>query len=201
MSINFNSRLLTIMFCVIILFSSIGLFTLWNFNSELNRVINEQNGKLSNLKTTILNLNYTLMTYQTIVKELNHTVAVDDHIQRSYRNLFFSNITPPITKPDAVRIALSYGNWTQETLSGKPITATLKWIVVERVEGGPIYVFESIIEVTQPSSDYSPKQEGSHVFRYAWQVVVAFTKPSDVEYWVDASTGEVFTSPAFFYPK
>jgi hypothetical protein len=147
-----------------------------------------------------MNLNYTSRTYQTLVNELNHTVAVDNLVQHSYRNLFFSNLTPPVTKPDAVRIALNYGNWTEEKLSGKMITATLKWIVVSHVEGRTS-VFESIMEVTQPRGDYSPKQEGDLVFRYAWQVVVVFAKPSDAEYWVDASNGEVFTSSMFFYPS
>jgi hypothetical protein len=109
-------------------------------------------------------------------------------------DLFFSTVNPPITKPEAVRIALNYGNWTQEKLSGKPITAVLKWIIVSHFDGH-ISVFELNREVTQPKDDYSPKQEGELVFRYAWQVVVAFTEPYDTEYWVDASTGEVFTSP------
>jgi hypothetical protein len=200
MSINYNTKLIPIMFCAIVLIFSIGLFTLWNHNGELNRVIYVQNGKLSNLTTTIMNLNYTSRTFQNLVNELNHTVAVDNLVQQSYRNLFFSNITPPVTKPDAVRIALNHGNWTEEKLSGKMITATLKWIVVSHVEGRT-YVFESIMEVTQPRDDYSPRQEGDLVFRYAWQVVVAFAIPSDAEYWVDVSNGEVFTSSMFFYPS
>ena len=200
MSINYTTKLIIVLFSATILILGIGSFTLWNQNSELNRVIHEQNRKLSSFNTTIMELNHTLRTYHTLVNELNHTVAVDSLIQQGYRDLFFSNMTPPITKPDAVRIALNYANWTDEELSGKMITATLKWIVVSHVEGHT-YVFESIREVTYPTDDYSPKYEGDLIFRYAWQVVVASAKPSDLEYWVDASTGEFFTSPAFFHPN
>jgi len=200
MSINYTTKLIILLFSATILILSIGSFTLWNHNSELNRVIYEQNRKLSSFNMTIMELNHTLRTYQTLVNELNHTVAVDSLIQQGYRDLFFSNIIPPITKPDAVRIALNYANWTDEELSGKMITATLKWIVVSNIEGHTS-VFESIRDVTQPRDDYSPKYEGGLVFRYAWQVVVAFVIPSDLEYWVDASTGEFFTSSAFFHPN
>jgi hypothetical protein len=200
MSINYTTKLIIVLFSATILILSIGSFTLWNHTSELNRVIYEQNRKLSSFNMTIMELNHTLRTYQTLVNELNRTVAVDSLIQQGYRDLFFSNITPPITKLDAVRIALNYANWTDEELSGKMITATLKWIVVSHFEGHT-YVFESIREVTYPKDDYSPEYEGGLVFRYAWQVVVAFAKPSDLEYWVDASNGEFFTSSAFFHPN
>jgi cell division protein FtsL len=192
---------LIIVLSITAIFLNNELITLRNSNNELNRITNEQNAQLSKLNATIMNLRYTVIRDENNIKELNHTVVTDDLIQRGYRNLFFSNVTPPITKPDAVRRALNYGNWTEDKLTGKVIAATLQWVVFESTEGNLIYGFASIEEVTQPRDDYSPIQEGNLVFRYVWKVEVMFVHPVDVEYYVDASNGEVFITPTYLEPN
>jgi hypothetical protein len=142
-----------------------------------------------------------------------------DELYRSYDELdqtYLSTVTPtkispPISKLEAIYIALEYGGWNETMLKGMEITATLYYMKfdpgyieyrgAERICHGGV---EALYQVTEPVSDYSPVRVemwyGNVTYRYMWEVVVEQVGPFKSIpppglYCVDAATGEVVTYP------
>ncbi len=197
-----NAKLIIIILCSLFFVTTIvftnKINTLQNDSEKLFTILNEQKIQISNLTTVLKDQSRNITASQSTIKKLNHTVFIDGIVHRSYSDLFFSNVTPPVSRLEAVSIALDKGNWTSEKLSGKRLTAVLKWAVFTELYNYT-YIFVSIEEVTQPIANYSPIIEGDNVFRYVWQVTVSFTEYEDAEYWVDASSGDFFVSPVYYH--
>jgi len=131
-----------------------------------------------------------------------------DELYRSYDELYQTylstitptKISPPISKLEAIYIALEYGGWNETTLKGMEVTATLYYMKFYNSTEKREYGYEVLYQVTEPVSDYSPVRIGDVTYRYIWMVVVeqvgrAISIPPPGLYNVDAATGEVITYP------
>jgi len=159
---------------------------------------------------------------------INVVVLMENQeLRRSYDELqqtYFSTITPttispPISKPEAIYIALEYGRWNETTLEGMETTANLYYMKfdpgyieyrgAERICHGGV---EVVCQVTEPVSDYSPVRVemwyGNVTYRYIWTVVVRslyeivhhiISIPPPGLYYVDAATGEII--PNLLYSR
>lgn len=125
-------------------------------------------------------------------------------LQESYDELKETYLPrPPISKSEAVDLALKYGGWNETALKGMEVTASLDYVMFRR---GPTFTeFAFLHEVDAHVSDYSSK-ETCHdgdctTFRYVWTVAVLKVEETPVKtitthglYHVDASTGEAILS-------
>ena len=129
-----------------------------------------------------------------------------------YASLLDSNITTPIPKFEAVAKALSRGGWNSSSLRDMEVDASLIYVKMFSANNGGSQGFELLGRVTNPVENYSPKVEynvtepgayppevGTMTYRYVWAVLIQKssglgTIPPPGEYYVDASTGELFVS-------
>ena len=126
-----------------------------------------------------------------------------DQLRQSYDELkeIYLLPEPPISKSQAIDIALRCGGWNETSLQGMKVSATLDFIVFRT---GPDYVeFLYLHQVTGHVSDYRPReicQNGTcTTFRYIWVVSVTEADhivliPPPGLYYVDPVTGEVTSS-------
>ena len=116
-----------------------------------------------------------------------------------YQTSLSTTISPPISKSEAVHIALEYGGWNETTLKDMVVTARLEYSKFYNSTKERSY--EHLYDVTDPVSDYSPVRIGDVTYRYVWVVVVhqvgpIRSIPPPGLYYVDAAAGEVIpTSP------
>lgn len=114
-------------------------------------------------------------------------------LEGSFQALFDDPLSPPVSKLQAIDIALEKGGWNGSDLRGMVVTAGLKYVRfwVDDGSGG-----EVLREVREPVPDFSPVFEGDTTYRYVWYVVVRRAGPG-IEipppglYVVDAATGEI----------
>jgi len=157
---------------------------------------------------------------------INVVVLIENQeLRRSYYELqqtYLSTITPakispPISKSEAIHMALEYGRWNETTLKGMVATANLCYMKFdpgyieyrgsERICHGGV---EVLWQVTEPVSDYSPVSVemwyGNVTYRYVWTVVVRsfyeivhhiFSIPPPGLYYVDAATGEIIPNSLY----
>jgi hypothetical protein len=96
---------------------------------------------------------------------------------------------PPVSQLQALTIALRYGGWTKDTLSGMKVIANLE-LLVSSADGGTYFYVAN-----QTVTDYSQKTINGTTYRYAWEVSVYgppyVSIPSPGYYFVDAVTGEI----------
>jgi len=82
---------------------------------------------------------------------------------------------PPISKDQAIDIALEYGEWNQTSLADMEVTASLDYYTY--LKRGSESGFSFLHNVVAHVSDYGPKEMGSDglrmTFRYVWVVVVS----------------------------
>lgn len=110
---------------------------------------------------------------------------------------------PPISKSQAIDIALEYGGWNETTLESMEVEATLDYIMFQNTsivwkgsEGiltGGIHVLH---QVSGQVLSYKTMRIGDAIFRYVWTVIVSEQGPTKSipppgYYYVDAVTGEV----------
>lgn len=139
-----------------------------------------------------------------------------DEVYQTYLSTIApTTISPPISKPEAIHIALEYGGWNETTLKDMLATATLYYVKfdpryveyrgAERILHGGV---EKLYRVTEPVSDYSPVRVemwyGNVTYRYVWVVGImplyeivhhVLSVPPSGLYYVDAATGEVVWTP------
>jgi len=128
----------------------------------------------------------------------------------SYRELkaklneSLSPSNPPISKSEAIDIALEYGGWNETTLKDMRVSAGLNYVMFHNSSYWG-YGFTPLHDVTGYVSDYSPYETCSGrdhyaydciTHRYVWTVVVqeagyVLSIPPPGQYFVDAATGEV----------
>ena len=168
---------------MIVLFASTAL--LYNENLRLRTELEEQSTKMTNLESYL----------------------------HAYTALFYSNVKPPITKLEAVAIALSSDNWNSSSLKGLEVSASLAYVrffYAKSARG-----FEYLHDVNEPVDDYSPRAEynvtepgayppvkGTMWYRYVWVVIVHESGPMrsippPAYYYVDASSGEIIPHPLY----
>jgi hypothetical protein len=128
---------------------------------------------------------------------------------RAYTDLIDSNVKPPITKLEAVAIALSSDSWNSSSLRGLEVSASLAYVRFFYANSGERGC-EVLRDVNEPVDDYSPRMEynvtnpwgfnpldkGTMWYRYVWIVVVdqpgpMHSIPPPAYYYVDASSGEI----------
>lgn len=111
-----------------------------------------------------------------------------------------STIHPPISKVQALLIALNYGGWNATSLQGMVIDVELFNLTIWH-NGG--YWGIDTQPVTEPVSNYSAVTVINSSFpsiyttySYAWQITIQYSNgyanPPPGYYYVDAATGEVF---------
>lgn len=119
-----------------------------------------------------------------------------DQVYQAYLSTIVpTTISPPISKPEAIHLALEYGRWNETTLKDMVVGATLYYMKFWR-KG-----LEGLYEVAEPVSDYSPVRIDDVTYRYVWVVstrrvgpVQSAPPPGYALYYVDAATGEVIPS-------
>ena len=129
-----------------------------------------------------------------------------DELWQSYEKLRGILVgQPPISKSEAIDIALEYDGWNETTLKDMEVTAGLNYVMVQNTSYSHGYGIMILHEVHGYVSDYSPKEtcfSRNHyaydciTHRYAWIVVVSekgfgHSIPPPGYYYVDAATSEV----------
>jgi len=115
-------------------------------------------------------------------------------LEASFLGLFEDPLSPPVSKLQAILLALEHEGWNSSNLRGLVVITSLEYIRFWDTEKGS--GFEVLHEVKNPVSDYSPVVEGDITYRYVWYVIVAQagpwrTIPPPGSYFVDAATGEI----------
>ncbi len=149
------------------------------------------------LKASLDGLNSTYCELNSTYRELEQKYS---DLEGSYLGLFDDPFSPPVSKLQAIDIALEHGGWNSSNLRGMVVTASLRHMYLrvtekEREAG--------VNEVMEPVSDYSPVVEGDTTHRYVWCVVVekagpGWLRPRPGLYYVDAATGEIVPSVVLF---
>ena len=103
----------------------------------------------------------------------------------------YSKPNPPnlITKDDAIQIALTAGDWNEQTLRDKKIEATLVHV---RANGFSFIVDQRTLQETLTLYQ---NQYPSYENQYLWIVSVIAHNNNDWVYTMDAATGEIATPP------
>jgi hypothetical protein len=102
--------------------------------------------------------------------------------------------SPPISKSEALQIALDYGGWNDTTLANKTVSEQLCLIYCQgsSTSGG----YGLLGDVDGDVANYSAVQVGNITYRYVWEIIVqnnstAVLIPPPGFYYVDATTGEI----------
>lgn len=188
--------LLQVLSVMLIIGLSLSTWSVYSSNQILNSELSAKQSQIQTLQTTIGDQQSQIETLQTYIQV--------------YFKLFDSNITPPVSKIEAVGKALSRGGWNSSTLSGMEVEASLIYVRFFTANKGGSRGWETLGSVTKPVDDYSPRAEfnvtepgaypivvGTMTYRYVWAVIVQQSSglrsiPPPGLYWVDASTGELF---------
>lgn len=116
-------------------------------------------------------------------------------LEASFLGLFDDPFSTPVSKLQAIQIALEHEGWNSLNLRGLVVTASLEYVCFWATKMGS--GFEVLHEVKNPVSDYSPDVDLERAYRYVWYVIVAQAGsgrsiPPLGSYFVDAATGEGF---------
>jgi hypothetical protein len=197
--------------------------TTWNIysdNLELKSELGAEQRKIESLESSIRSqqnqieaMNVSITSQQTD-KRINDV----EWYLRIIFSQFDSNVTPPVSKIEAVTKALLKDGWNSSTLSGMEVRAQLDYVKFFSSNIGGQSGFERIGVVTQSVNDYSPKFEynvtypvyppvvGTVTYRYIWSIVVdrasgMLSIPPPGSYLVDAYTGELFKYDGLGFTK
>ncbi len=160
---------------------------------ELEEGYTDLENSFDELKASLDELNSTYCELNSAYWELEQKYS---NLEGSYLGLFDDPLSPPVSKLQAIDIALEHGGWNSSNLRGKVVTASL-WYMRFCVDD----VFRVVLphKVEEPVSDYSPVVEGDVTYRYVWHVVVekaglirCIHPPG--RYYVYATTGEIVLS-------
>jgi hypothetical protein len=162
---------------------------------EVGESYTDLENSFDELKASLDGLNSTYCELNSTYRELS--IKYSD-LEKSYLGLFDDPLSPPVSKLQAIDIALEHGRWNSSNLRGKVVTAGL-WYMRFWAEDVSVVVVEVPHEVEEPVSDYSPVVEGDVTYRYVWHVVVEKAGPikgipPPGLYYVDAATGEIVFS-------
>jgi hypothetical protein len=162
---------------------------------ELEEGYTDLENSFKELKASLDGLNSTYCELNSTYRELG--IKYSD-LEKSYLGLFDDPLSPPVSKLQAIDIAMEHGGWNSSNLRGKVVPAGL-WYMRFWAEDVSVVVVEVPFEVEEPVSDYSPVVEGDVTYRYVWHVVVEKAGPikgipPPGLYYVDAATGEIVFS-------
>lgn len=157
--------------------------------ARLYHTLGEQEAYINGLKDEIYSKDVEISDLQSQLSELS---LAYEELEETYLP------KPPVSKDQAIDIALEYGEWNETSLADMEVTANLKYYMYLKrgSESGVSFLHEVVAHV----SDYGPKEMGSDgwrtTFRYVWVVVVSQkgmvkSIPPPGLYHVDASTGDV----------
>lgn len=171
-----------------------GVSFLYSENTSQKATINQLQTSLNSTKTKLFETEFRL-----------------NYLRDVYSTLLVSNVTPPISKLEAVSIALTRGGYNSSSLRGLAVSAKLCYVSFFEADYGGIG-FDLLSYVTEGVSDYSPKVEfnvyepgaapprkGTVRNCYVWIVTVdGFKGPGEMHgvppngiFYVDASTKNV----------
>jgi len=150
----------------------------------LQRSNDELHNSYLDLRSSYEKLN---RTYQ----ELNQNYV---ELKGAYLELLDDPFSPPISKLQAIEIALKHGGWNITNLKGMLVTATLEYrlFILTTKEWGTGHIYD----VKEPVSDFTPVVDGSTTYRYIWHVIIrkigpGRSIPPPGFYFIDAATGEI----------
>ncbi len=154
---------------------------------------------IDSLKANVEALQNQVNALSTEISELRSSF---DELNRSYGELYGTylsvfpsndSLKPPVSKLEAVIIALEHGKWNATTLIGYDVSVRLIYSKFQYWRGGMGY--ELLHYVTEPVSDYSAVQVDDTIYRYLWYVIVNHigrgSIPPPGDYLIDAATGEI----------
>jgi hypothetical protein len=162
---------------------------------ELEEGYTDLENSFDELNSTYCELNHTY--WELGINYSNLEFKYSD-LEGSFLGLFDDPLSPPVSKLQAIDIALEHGGWNSSNLMGKVVTAGL-WYIRFWAEDASVVVVEVPHEVEEPVLDYSPVVESDVTYRYVWHVVVEKAGsikgiPPPGLYYVDAATGEIVFS-------
>ena len=146
---------------------------------NLNQSYNNLNQSYNDLNQSYLALN---QTYVQLIDDINH---YNDVINQN------SVFRTPISKSQAIRIALAISGWNATSIRGKTVGATLQYMTITKVGLGESW---QISDVEEPAESYSPVQNGAITYRYVWCVFFSSPEPNidtQAGNLIDASSGEI----------
>ena len=155
-------------------------FTVRQISLDLNNLTQRYdslNQSYNDLYQTYMALN---QTYSQLTDDINH---YNDIINQD------PEFQTPISKSQAIRIALAYDGWNATTLRGQTLGAVLQYI--SYTDSGPS---DWISYVTEPVTSYSPAKIEDKTYRYVWTVYISYSVPYPMgyaSYFIDASSGEI----------
>jgi len=153
-------------------------------NQGLQRSNDELHNSLLDLRSSYEKLNRTCQWLNQNYVELKGV----------YLELFDDTFSPPISKLQAIEIALKHGGWNITNLKGMLVTATLEYRMFQAPH--PIVVKVEKLEVKEPVFDFTPVVDGNTTYRYIWHVIIMKigpirSIPPAGFYFIDAVTGEI----------
>lgn len=109
-----------------------------------------------------------------------------------------SAISPPISKLEAIHIALEQDGWNKITLEGMLVNGKLCYVELTTIPNEKGFLL--LYQVMELASDHSPVSINGVNHRYVWYLIVfqqGFSKsiPPPESYLIDAATGEVIMFP------
>jgi hypothetical protein len=141
--------------------------------------------------STVLLYNENLRLRTDLEEQSTKTTNLESCLH-AYTDLFDSNVKPPITKLEAVAIALSSDNWNSSSLKGLEVSASLTYVRFFYGKSGE-RGFKYLNDVNEPVDDYSPRAEynvtepgayppvkGTMWYRYVWVVNVESGPPYSI---------------------
>ena len=141
-----------------------------------------------------VNMAWELMKSQKLYRDLSRDY---DELRQSYDQLNESPSPsePPVSKSEAIGIALEYGGWNETSLKGMVVSAALAYYCID---GG----ITLLHQVAGHIADFGPRTVGNATFRYLWVVAVSKKEapsggagshsiPPPGLYFVDPMTGDV----------
>ncbi len=146
---------------------------------SLNQIYHNLNQSYNDLNQSFLAIN---QIYSQLIDDINH-----------YKDATNQNSTfrTPISKSQAIKIALAISGWNATFLRGKTVDATLQYMIITKVGLGESW---RISDVVEPAESYSPVQNGAITYRYVWNVFFSSPEPNIVMQTgslIDASSGEI----------
>jgi hypothetical protein len=154
-------------------------FALYSSNQQLTSTVNNLNQSFNDLNQRYLTLN---QSYAQMIDDIDH---FNSQVNQN------STFLTPISKSQAISIALAYGGWNATSLRGQIVVANLDHVTYNSSAD-----WYERVTVVEPVADYSRITDGPMESWYEWVIFIGNAGPYPfihTGYYVDAVTGQILS--------